>query len=218
MPFRIPSNDNRTAIVGATGSGKSVAEMWHLSMRDVDRRPYVIFNWKNDKGIDGIPHARHIGLEEIPLKPGVYVYHPTPEVDDDDVDNILWEIWDREKIGVVVDEGYMVPKNSPSFRALLVQGRSKEIPMITLSQRPVHMDRFVFSESEFFQIFRLQHDDDRKTVQKFIPQAVGRRLPKFHSYYYDAAEDKLTVLGPVPPVNELYKVFDRKLRLTHRTV
>jgi hypothetical protein len=217
MPLRLPTEENRTSIVGATGSGKTIAETWHLSMRAIDQRPYAVFNWKGDKSIDGIPHARHIGLDEIPTKPGVYIYHPRPTADDDEVESIFWEIWEREKIGVVIDEGYMVPKNSAAFRALLTQGRSKEIPMIVLSQRPVHMDRFVFSESEFFQVFRLQHEDDAKTVQKFIPRSIGRRLAKHHSYYYDAAEDKLVTLKPVPPIEEQYKIFDRKLRLTRRT-
>ena len=44
----------------------------------------------------------------------------------------MWEIWKRGGIGVYVDEGYMVGNNNPAFRAILTQGRSKEIPAIVL--------------------------------------------------------------------------------------
>lgn len=215
--MRIPDNTNRLSIVGATGSGKTIAEIWHLSMRDLTSFTWVIFNWKGDKSIDGIPHAKFIDLDEIPIKPGVYIYHPLPG-DDARVEQIMWEIWQRGKIGVVIDEGYMVGERNPAFRAILTQGRSKEIPVIVLSQRPVWMDRFVFSESEFFQIFRLADSRDRKSVQQFIPNDIDKRLPKFHSYYYDVAEDKISVLLPVPPIEEIYKTFRRKLSVTRKTV
>lgn len=215
--MRIPDDTNRLSIVGATGSGKTIAEIWHLSMRNLSEKIYVIFNWKGDASIDGIPHAKHITLDEIPIKPGIYIYHPLPD-EQDRVEAVMWEIWQRGKIGVVIDEGYMVGDRNPAFRAILTQGRSKEIPVIVLSQRPVWMDRFVFSESEFFQIFRLQHSKDRKSVQEFIPQPIDKRLPEFHSYYYDVGRDEVKVLKPVPPLDEIYKTFERKLAVTRRTV
>jgi len=216
--MRIPADSQHISIVGANGSGKSVAEMWHLSMRDLTGKIWVIFNWKYDDNIDGIPHAVNIGLDQIPIKPGVYIYHPIPEVDDERVEALLWEIWQRGKIGVVIDEGHMLKDRNPAFRAILTQGRSKEIPLIVLSQRPVWMDRFVFSESMFFQVFRLQHKRDRKAVQEFIPKPIDKRLPEFHSYYYDVARDEVIVLTPVPPIEEIYRTFDRKLAVTRKTV
>lgn len=215
--MRIPDETNRIAIVGATGSGKTQAELWQLSIRDIDTRPWVIFNWKGDKSIDGIPGAEFIDLDTIPIKPGVYIYHPRPD-DSAEVEKIMWEIWERGGIGVVIDEGYMVGDRNPAFRSILTQGRSKEIPVIVLSQRPVWMDRFVFSESEFFQIFRLQHSKDRKAVQEFIPKPIDERLPEYHSYYYDVARDKVSVLKPVPQLDVIYSTFARKLVRVRKTV
>ena len=215
--MRLPDSSNRLAIVGATGSGKTQAAVWHLSMRDIDQRPWVIYNFKTDKSIDGIPHARNIELDEVPIKPSVYVAHPHP-AQQEQVENHMWEIWQRENTGVYVDEGYMVGDRNPAFRALLTQGRSKQIPIIVLSQRPVWMDRFVFSEAEYFQIFRLQHKKDIKSVEEFVPANLSRRLPDFHSYYYDVGQDKVTVLKPVPPMADIYRTFERRLARVKKTV
>ena len=213
--MRIPEESNRIAIVGATGSGKTQAALWQLSMRDIDTRPWIIFNWKNDSSIDSIPYAQNISLNEIPVKPGVYIVHPRP---DEDTEPLLWQVWERGGIGVYIDEGYMVGDRNAAFRAILTQGRSKQIPVIVLSQRPVWMDRFVFSESEFFQIFRLQHNKDRKSVQEFIPKSIDKRLPEFHSYYYDVSRDVVTVLKPVPAIETIYATFERKLARVRKTV
>lgn len=215
--MRLPDSSQHLAIVGANGSGKTIAALWHLSLRDYLSRPWIVYNWKYDQGIDGIPLHYDIGVDEIPKHPGVYVVHPLPS-DSDAVESQMWEIWRRGGIGVYVDEGYMVGNNNPAFRALLTQGRSKGIPTITLSQRPVWMDKFVFSESTFFQIFRLQHRKDRKTVEEFIPADLSRRLPDFHSYYYDVGKDEVIVLAPVPSLDTIYSTFESRLRTLKKVV
>lgn len=215
--MNLPDSSQRLAIVGATGSGKTQAALWHLSMRDIDTRPWIAYNFKTDKSIDAIPHAKDIDLDEVPLKPGVYVLHPHPS-QMDEVEAHMWAIWEKQGIGVYVDEGYMVGDRNPAFRALLTQGRSREIPIIVLSQRPVWMDRFVFSEAEFFQVFRLNHKKDRKSVEEFVPADLSARLPEYHSYYYDVAANKVTVLRPVPTIQKIHETFDRRLARVRKTI
>lgn len=190
--------------------------MWHLSNRDYLDRPWIVYNFKTDRSIDSIPYKKDIELDEIPVKPGIYITHPQPD-SQEEIEAQMWEIWKRGGIGVYVDEGYMVGNNNPAFRAILTQGRSKEIPAIVLSQRPVWMDRFVFSESEFFQVFRLNHKQDRKNVEQFIPADIGNRLPAYHSYYYDVGENKVTVLRPVPSIETIYRSFESRLKRLRRT-
>lgn len=226
MAFRLPTDQQRHAIYGTTGSGKTQAALWHLSQRDFQAMPWVVYNWKGDEAIDGIPGAFEIGLDEIPDRPGVYIVHPLPH-DDELVENQMKAIWEHGRIGVFIDEGYMIPRNAQWFRALLTQGRSKRVPIITLSQRPVWMDRYVISESDFHQIFRLEHDDDIKTIEKFVrnaktprgdPSDIRKDLPDFHSYYYDRGKRTVHTLGPVPDIKQIHETFARRLLPIKRVV
>lgn len=215
--MRFPDDTNRHAIIGATGSGKTQAALWHLSHRNFHLQPWIVYNFKADESIDEIPHARHIGVEEVPVKPGIYITHPHPS-QIDEVEAQMWAVWQRGNTGVYIDEGYMIGRNNQAFRSLLTQGRSKHIPMMVLSQRPVWLDRFVFSESEYFQVFRLQHKKDMKNVQEFITTDVSRRLPEYHSWYYDVGENKTIILQPVPELDTIYDTFDRRLKRQKQVV
>jgi hypothetical protein len=214
---RFPSDTHRHAIVGATGSGKTQAALWHLSHRNFHTMPWVVYNFKTDESIDGIPGATFIELEDIPIKPGVYITHPEPD-QETEVEEHMREIWRRQNIGVYVDEGYMVGRGNMAFRSLLTQGRSRRIPMMVLSQRPVWMDRFVFSESEFFQVFRLQHSDDNKNMAKIVPANFDQRLPEFHSWYYDVGENKVYKMAPVPDIDTIHRTFRLRLEKLKKVV
>jgi hypothetical protein len=215
--MRLPDSSQHLAIVGATGSGKTQAAQWHLSQRDINTRPWVIYNYKRDRSIDAIPYAKDIDLDEIPIKPGIYIAHPQPD-QTDAVEAHMGAIWEKEGIGVYVDEGYMVGDRNPAFRNLLTQGRSKEIPVIVLSQRPVWMDRFVFSEASFYQVFRLNHRKDRRNVEEFVPADLDYRLPDFHSYYYDVGQNRVTILKPVPSIAQIHKTFEARLKHLRQTI
>jgi hypothetical protein len=220
--LRFPNDTQRHAIVGATGSGKTQAALYHLSGRSYDVQPWIIYDFKRDELIgEVLPQAQEIGVtSKVPDKPGIYIVHPHP-AQSQEVDNQLWQIWEQENTGVYIDEGYMIGNNSPAFRALLTQGRSKHIPIITLSQRPTWIDRFILSESEFHQIFRLQHKKDLQTVNEFIPHDLRDenndpiRLPDYHSWYYDVGANELIVCKPVPDVEKIRATFAR--RLPHKT-
>jgi hypothetical protein len=216
--MKFPNDTDRISIVGTTGSGKTVAGLYHLSHRDLENSIWYVYDFKRDDLINGIPDIQHVALsDKLAERPGVYVVHPRPG-NEDAVEDHMLRIWDQEDIGVYVDEGYMIGQRSPAFRALLTQGRSKHIPMIVLSQRPVYMDRFVFSESQFFQVFRLQHEDDISSTEKFIPYNLKARLPRYHSYYYDVVDDKLVVLSPVPDYDAIRDTFATKLHMVRKVI
>jgi hypothetical protein len=208
--IRFPTDTQRIAIIGATGSGKTQAAIWHLSNRNFHQMPWVIYNWKGDESIDSIPGAYDLPLGEKPDRPGVYITRPLPH-EDEEVENQMWAIWKDGNTGIFVDEGYMVSRSNRAFQAMLTQGRSKRIPMIVLSQRPAWMNRFVFTESEYYQIFRLQHSADIKNVEQFVPANLERRLPEYHSYYYDVGQNSLHKLSPVPDIKVIHAVFERRL-------
>lgn len=208
--MKVPTDSQHLSIIGANGSGKTQGAIWHLSIRDYVNMPWLVVNFKRDELVDGIPRAVHIDLDEIPVKPGIYITHPQPD-ELPAVNDQLYEIWKRGRCGVYIDEGYIMGNRNADFRRILTQGRSLQIPLIVLSQRPTWMDPFVFSESQFFQLFRLQRQKDIQNVQDFIHGDVSKRLPEYYSYYYDVKGNDLKVLSPVPLIDEIYKTFERRL-------
>jgi hypothetical protein len=211
--IRLPNNSQRLSIYGATGSGKTQAALWHFSQRDFDKRPWIVYDFKGDESISLIPNAYELPVNSpIPTKPGIFIVHPAPD-EAESVDAQMKEIWAKQDIGVYVDEGYMLQKNGAGMNRLLTQGRSRRIPMINLSQRPVWINRFILSESDFHQVFRLQHRGDVDAVQEFIPTKIfgsrrePERLPDFHSYYYDVGKNTMHTLQPVPSIDEILDHF-----------
>lgn len=214
-----PNDRQRTAVIGKTGSGKTQGAAWLLANRSYDRRPWIIFDFKRDELLNDIPGARHIGLDDkLPKHPGIYLVHPHPS-EQEDVDAMLSGIWDREGIGVFVDEGYMIPDRSDAFQALLTQGRSKRIPMIVLTQRPAWITRFAFSEADYIQLYQLTDTRDIKVVKQFMPMPIERRLPgPYYSWWYDATRDYKAILQPVPDRNTILDTFHAKLVPRRRTI
>ena len=227
--MNFPDDTQRLVIVGTTGSGKTHAALWHLSKRNFDTKPWVVYDWKRDDFINSLPNTFELAVDApAPQHPGLYVVHPTNKRDDDAVEAQMGEIWEAEDIGVFVDEAYMISPKNESFGNLLTQGRSKHIPMIVCTQRPVWVDKFVFTESEFKQIFRLQSQDDMKKLEEYIPRAsleyVNDRYPlvgkerKHWSHYYDAGEDDLRPMAPVPDQAAIRSVYTAKLSKLRKVI
>jgi hypothetical protein len=200
--------------VGRTGSGKTQAAVWHLSTADFDRRPWVVIDYKNDELINAIQRAKLIDYETIPDRPGIYILKVLPG-DEELLSEWFRSVWETEGVGIYVDEGYMIDRNDKWFNACLTQGRSKHIPMIVLSQRPVWLSRFVFSEADFFQVFDLTHTQDMAKVREYIRDDGRRQLEKplgdFHSFYYDVGRKRLETFGPVPDSEQILTAIDDRL-------
>jgi len=218
--FRLPSESQRAVVIGKTGSGKTQAATWMLSQKAFDRRPFFVLDFKLDDLLNEIPGIQEYRLgAKLPKKPGLYITHPIPG-DEDAVEEFLWSIWKRGNAGVFLDETYMVNKNSHAFRAILTQGRSKRIPVIMCTQRPVEITRFCFSESEFVYLMELNDLRDYKTVQEFVPKRINNSnkvfditqpLPQFHGYYYDSAAKNGFIMKPVPSRDAILDTFHSKL-------
>lgn len=210
MTVKLPQSDNRTAIIGSTGSGKTQFGTWLLSTRDFNFRVWIIFDFKGDELLERIG-ATIIPVGYIPKQPGLYIVRPLPG-DEQKVSEMFYKIWARENIGVYIDEGYMLPKNDRWVRACLTQGRSKHIEMIICSQRPVFLDKFVFTESNYFAIFNMNFEGDRKQVTEYLGN--NRKLsllPKYHSLWYDVGGQRSAVMGPVPGAETLISTFQKRL-------
>lgn len=215
MSFVLPGHDKRAVIVGSTGSGKTFTACWLLGMCDWHRRPWYILDFKGDSLIADIGAIDIDVNDKPPTEPGLYRVALIPEVTDDALTQFLWRVWENENAGVYTDEGFMIPRRDPAFTALLTQGRSKNIQMITLIQRPVWCSKFVFSEANHYYIMKLQIEEDRKYVSSYLDGTPIGRLPRFHTYWYSADEQSGAFLAPVPGRSAILNIFHRRREELH---
>lgn len=217
--LHFPDDSQRITVIGKTGSGKTQGGAWLLSQRSYDTKPWLVFNWKYDELLDAIPGAQEMRLDApIPKKPGVYLLHPNP-ADTEAVEALMWRAWDRERVGLFIDEGYMIPARSAAFQAILTQGRSKRLPLIMLTQRPAWVTRFAFSEADFIQLYQLTDRRDAKVVREFMPLPIEHPLPgKYWSWYWDNTRNHKAVLQPVPSRDIILETFYQRLKQPRRVL
>lgn len=197
--FRLPGGDDRTTVIGATGTGKTTCGVWLLSQQRFDRRPWIIFDFKRETLFDqiGFPPIQGIGWK-LPRRKalGVYLVQPIPG-QEEAVEHLLWDVWKRGNCGLFIDEAALMPDRE-AFRAILQQGRSKRIPVIACSQRPVHVQRALFSEASYFCIYRMNDRRDYRVVEGFVPTNLELPLERHWWRWYDVAENVLLTMKPVP--------------------
>lgn len=214
--FKMPDTTKRTTIIGRTGSGKSRFGTWLLSQAPFDEMPFVIIDHKREGLFNQIDKIEPIGLNEIPKQKGLYLLQPDTRFADHDeaLDNWMLNALDNENVGLYIDEGYSIKQNSRALRAVLTQGRSKNVPVILLSQRPRQVSTFAFSEADYLVFFHLSLDNDRKTCQEYAPKNrlnLDEKLPAYCSYWYDIEQDEVFKMQPVPKDEIILETIDKKL-------
>jgi hypothetical protein len=210
--MRLLGIQDRISIVGRTGSGKTVGAGFHALAIPIEDMPLLIYNFKGDELIEQIgehPEVKHITTAQFPDGPGVWIVNPLPG-EEDRVEEQLWRVWARRYTAVWFDEGYMIT-GSKAYRAILTQGRSLRIPAISVSQRPVWMDVFSFTEATYFHVYDLVNAADRKKMMEYVPADLSKRLPAFYSYHHDVPEAQTEILRPVPPPDEIVRRFHGRL-------
>lgn len=220
MALRFPGNSHRLSIIGRTGTGKTVAGVWHLSGKDFSKFPWIVINTKREEllsTIEKMPGSNSMTIKDNPGKTGLHFVSPAPhEIGGDMGEDFMWRIHARGNCGLFIDEGYSFDRNSDALKALLTQGRSLKIPMIICSQKPKWMSPFTFSEADFFQLFHLNDAQDRKRCEEFVPHDLDRRLPARHSIWYDVGQDSVTEFSAVPPPDAIIDKFAAQLRPKRR--
>lgn len=202
----------RVTVIGRTGSGKTIAALYLLALEDWNLKPWIIIDFKGDPAIAQIPGVTPIDIDdEIPDDPGLYKIRFFPG-QEKQLDDLMRRIWAHQNVGVFFDEGYMIAgerRYSPAYRTLLTQGRSMGIDVITLTQRPVELDKFAFSEASNLQIFDLALVDDQKKVGEYVSgHDTTEPIDPYNSKWYTVNDKSLVDLGPVPPPDEIMKIFE----------
>lgn len=219
--FRFPGGDARTTVLGATGTGKTTCGVWLLAHQRFDRRPWIVFDFKREVIFDevGFPPIEHLSLDRMPGKRGLYLVNPKPG-EEPLVDAFLWRVWQRENIGIFVDEAALMPPelSYKGFPAILQQGRSKRLPVIACSQRPVNVARGLFSEASFFCVYRMADRRDYSTVQGFVPSDLSAPMPPHHWRWYDVQRNRLLQMAPVPAPRRVAEQLADALPYTWRPI
>jgi hypothetical protein len=233
---RGPTSEQRSILLGRTGSGKSQFGVHLLSQQNFDEKPHVIIDYKGEKLIRLLREQnkciKTISVyDNPPTKPGLYWMCPTPKVDDEAIEAWLWKVYNRARkigdvtggMGLFIDEGFALPQKD-AFDVILTQGRSLHISVICLYQRPAWMSRFAVAQADFFAVFDQNDERDLKTTKAFIKPAVTpngeiisvyTELPPYYSLWYDVGKGKTSVLKPAPEVEAILSNFKRRLNPRH---
>lgn len=201
--FVLPNAADRTVIIGQTGSGKTILAGWVLSRQRFDKRPWVAITFKDEPlwNLVGDPPMRPLKLGAMPGKHGLYRMDVRPG-EENALEEWLWKIWERENVGLFVDEVSLMPRKS-GLKAILRQGRSKLIPVIACTQRPVDCDREVFSEAQYRGLFGLEDARDYQVIKGLFGNRDLRDevedLRRHCSIWWDAKQRHLFTLNPCPP-------------------
>lgn len=217
--FRWPDTSKHTLLMGANGSGKTVWGAHFLSNADFISQPWIITDYKSEELLNDIPGVEYINFKQNlkRLKRGIYILPARPEIDDDHIESFLWRVLEHERVGLFYDEGYMIPYRRPygAQNAIYTQGRSKRVPTITLTQRPVGISRFAFSEAAFYGYLRLNDIRDQKTVEGFVPRDENwnfeRDIPKYSMRWYDVGNNASMILAPSPDPQTILQKFEDRL-------
>lgn len=221
MPvFKWARTDQHTTIIGMNGSGKSVFAAHMISCAPLRHMPYILIDYKNEELFNAVDRAKYIDFHDQPKEPGFYILKAQPSRDDEKVNKFLYNVLAKEKRGLIYDEGYSIP-NLGAMETLYMQGRSKHIPILTLTQRPVWLSRYAFTEASHLGLFRLNDARDIDTVKAWIPERdrapgsvwdMKKRLPDYYCRWYDSRQDASFLLSPAPMPDEILEKFDDKLR------
>lgn len=173
IPFKWKQGEH-VALIGRTGSGKSV-----LSAALLSRRPYRIIIRTKPDDVD-YPDALKVSTLER-IKRGHYVYELEPPFDRQRIE--IWKtldyIWKTGGWCVYLDELFYaidtlrlnVPEVGSPIDKLLTQGRSKGITMVNGMQRPARITRFAISEATHVISFAVEGRE-----AKTIGEATTRRM------------------------------------------
>ncbi len=220
--FEWPREDEHTAIVGRNGSGKTQLGAFMLTKQDYLKRRWVVIDYKREEIFQRLKNIREIGFNEVPKEPGLYILKSGPYFEDE-TEGWLWRVHQRGGVGLFADEGYMLPNSGGhaggAYQAILTQGRSLRIPVVTLTQRPVKVTPFAFSEAKHVAVFDLSRRKDWQTIEEntvdgfseWLPKGYENGLPEFHARWFMVNRKQFFLFKPVPDAKAIIAELDSKL-------
>jgi hypothetical protein len=193
---------------GSTGSGKSVLAEVYLAGSSF---PYVVkLDTKGEyyeRKMQGLPVWRGLtegkdyevvfklkDLDRVTTKKIIYV----PDFEEQEIpfyDSFFKWCYERENTTIWIDELMSVaesPLRYPRFlKACLTRGRSKNVSVWSLTQRPTEIPSIIMANCTHFFIFNLNLPQDREKLVKVTDQKDFLIKPqKHHFWYYKIGNNK----------------------------
>lgn len=209
--------DERWAIIGKSGSGKSVFARWidyhyyaaHWPIVIVDPKKRYVDAALGDEyapAPDQTSIARPWKIADGVFNPDarVQIYLPTfPALKDPILDRLFFSLLDRGGVVLHIEDMTQVANENSTptgLAALMTDGRTAEVPLLLLAQRPVGIPRNMIDQAENFAIFRLPDIDDRTRASKILGDKRVERiiLPKRYFWYLHEGDDYPTKYAPLP--------------------
>jgi len=197
----------RLTVVGRTGSGKSTLACWFLA-----RSPgtWVIINPKHTAAYNKLPDSvtlKSFDLRKLDKTLTEYkfvILNPRPdEATPDAMDDFIAYLQESyTNIGICIDELYTLHRNGiagPGLLGLLTRGRELKQSYLGLTQRPVLVSKFCFTEADYVVGMTLLTDDDRKMVYKNTGRIeFMNQMPPHEWLFFEAATLNMRWFGPIP--------------------
>ena len=192
----------KVAIAGQNGCGKSV--LGSAIGRSMDR--VLVYDPKWDPAAE-IPNATVVttAREAIKALPGRVIYRPDP-VEAGDIEAKFDEICRKiiqtgGRHGIVVHEATNLGtafSMGTWHRAAITQGRSLQISVVEIFQRPRNVPIVLLSEAQHLVCFTLLNPDDRDVMAGYMGQAIRPApLPLDFRWWYRGPDLRLRLHSPL---------------------
>ncbi len=189
--IRVKSNE-RVAIIGTTGSGKTV-----LSKHLLKKQNRIVFiDPKHTLKIDGAKVSRSW---KVPLFSDSFSFIIRPRRGEDErLAEFLHKLFKMGRVTIYIDELSSIvdffPEATMELEDIVRTGREKGVAVWAAMQRPRHIPLLFLSESEVFFVFRLRTGDDRKHVAGFVGiEEVNKKMPLLDFWFIRADEDNASL-------------------------
>jgi DNA helicase HerA-like ATPase len=182
----LPPIDGRALVVGMSGTGKST--LMRGIMRAIERSARVLVTDPKAEW----PPARYTLITRpqefrFEFRYPILFRPPAQEFDNPDVyDPLFQEVWRRKDMTVYNDE-IMFMGNRPTryMRAIMAQGRSRNIRIINGTQRPKWIPKVTITEANTFYAFHLSDSEDIRAIRQMIPEYDPREIDvSRHEFYF----------------------------------
>ncbi len=200
--------DKHVLIPGMTGSGKSVLAETYLAGYEhvikLDTKDEV-----TERRRDGLPLWRGLTegkdytvIDTLAAIDGVetpkIIYTPNFEEQTQEFYNAFFKyVYERENTIAWIDELMSVAESPnrypPYLKACYTRGRSKNVALWALTQRPVDIPVICGANTTYFFVFDLNMDQDREKMYRITGQREMLSMPgEFNFWYYRVGERQPT--------------------------